>query len=124
MRTHDGFELMIHDKCLGSVRLAEGFTDRLMGMSRPFRSTMLLLPNCRWVHTFFPWSSINIYFLDERYTLVSARLNAGVGRCFFEPSACHVLESRFLVPASLGDYFLIRGRGRETSLPGSRRQGR
>lgn len=122
MRSEDDFELMIHDRCWGSVCLAERFTDRLLGMSRSFQSRMLLLPNCRWVHTLFPWQSINIYFLDERYRLVSARLNAGIGRCFFEPSACHVLEARILVPASLGDHFLIRGGGQATSLPWSRGQ--
>jgi uncharacterized protein len=83
------------------VHLARGLRARALGLAHLERERVgrgLLIPRCSSVHTFGMRFRLDLYFLDERGEVVSARLAVPPRRLAFCRRASAVLE----LPASKG----------------------
>jgi uncharacterized protein len=79
-----------------TLYIAESFLDRmrgLIGREALLESGGLLLTDCNWVHSFLMKNSVDLYFVDSSYTVVSSVFQLNPFR--FSPpvlKARHVLE--------------------------------
>jgi uncharacterized protein len=86
------------------VPVATSFRPRLLGLAyldRASAGTGLLIPRCSCVHTFGMRFDLDLYFLDERGTVVAFRRALRPRRVAFCGEAAAVLE----VPAAAGGEF-------------------
>ncbi|MFL5902114.1 MAG: DUF192 domain-containing protein [Solirubrobacterales bacterium] len=93
------------DTVLGrQVPVAVGFRARLLGLAHLERDKVgagLLIPGCSSVHTFRMRFALDLYFLDERLSLLAVRRGIPARRVVFHWGAGAVLE----IPAGEGGEF-------------------
>jgi uncharacterized membrane protein (UPF0127 family) len=89
---------------LSKFPVAESFHSRLLGLAWRPRSQAgpgLLFPRCASVHTFGMRFALDVYFLDRRGSVLSARLGVPPRRVLWHRGACAILE----IPAGEGGEF-------------------
>jgi uncharacterized membrane protein (UPF0127 family) len=77
------------------VRVATGFRVRLLGLAHLDRGEAgpgLLIPDCSSVHTFGMRFDLDVYFLDDRDTVLAVRRKISPRRVAFCRGASAVLE--------------------------------
>jgi uncharacterized protein len=92
------------DLDLSRYPVAEGFRSRLLGLAWRPRSQAgpgLLIPRCASVHTFGMRFALDVYFLDRRGHVLSARPGVPPRRVLWHRGAAAILE----IPAGEGGEF-------------------
>ena len=90
--------------CGQRVPVATGFRARLFGLAYLDRNEVgggLLIPRCSSVHTFGMRFSLDLYFLDERFSLLAIHREIPAQRVISHRGAAAVLE----IPAVEGGEF-------------------
>ena len=100
--------------CLNSsnynIYLANSVLDKVQGMlfrENRFDNSVLFIPSCNWVHSFFINSNLYLYFIDEDFKIVSEILLNPWKISPLVFNAKHVIESKFKLDNNLLNEFLL-----------------
>lgn len=83
------------DDRFGEVRVARGFRQRLLGLSRLERAEVehgFLIPHCASVHTFGMRFELDLFFLDRSGRVIDVRRRVPPRRIVWKRGASAVLE--------------------------------